>query len=134
MPLVLLASYRDVEASFEPAVDDLLQQITREGTAVPLARLGRPAAAALLTARVGTLDATTSGRIYDSTQGNPLFLEEMARVTGRVVPAGVRAVIRQRLDRVPVEARPLLELAAVAGDEPDLAVLEAASGLGAAQL
>ena len=139
MPLVLLASYRDVEASFEPAVEDLLQQITREGTAVPLARLGRPAAAALLAARVGTLDATTSGRIYDSTQGNPLFLEEMARllaeegeagVTGRVVPAGVRAVIRQRLDRVPVEARPLLELAAVAGDEPDLAVLEAASGLG----
>ena len=68
-----------------------------------------------------------AGRIFASTQGNPLFLEEMARLLieagGRRgsrrggARAGVRAVIRQRLERVSDAARPLLELAAVAGDD-----------------
>jgi len=47
-----------------------------------------------------------------------------------VVPQGVRDLIRQRLDRVAGEARPLLDLAAVAGDQIDVAVLVAASAGG----
>ena len=57
-----------------------------------------------------------------------------AAITGGVVPDGVREVIRQRLDRVPAEARPLLELAAVAGDEIEPALLAAGRGAAPAAL
>ena len=84
-----------------------------------------------------------AGRMFDSTQGNPLFLEEMLRlyaeegaesIAAGVVPRGVRDVIRQRLDRLDAGSRELLELAAVAGDELDLALIAAASGRSRAEV
>ena len=141
MRALVLGTYRDVEARLAPGAGDLLARIGREGATLALGRLDRAATVAFLRQRAGVaLPARVEARIVDSTQGNPLFVEEMARLLGAgddaaadaiehgALPDGVRDVIRQRLDRVPEGARPLLELAAVAGDELDGALLAAAAG------
>jgi hypothetical protein len=136
MRLLLLGSYRDVEARLTPATGDLLARIAREGTVLPVTRFDRPTATLFLRQCSGPLDQAVEDRILDSAQGNPLFLDELARLVAEegaaalgagALPRGVRDVIRQRLEHVPGEARPLLDLAAVAGDL-DGALLAAASG------
>jgi tetratricopeptide (TPR) repeat protein len=135
--LLLLATYRDVEARLSRGAGELIGRISREGTTLALARLDREAAALLLRQRAPDLEPAVEKRIFDSAQGNPLFLQEMSRLVGEqgaaalaagALPEGVREVIRQRLDRLAPEARRLLDLAAVAGDEIDVALLAAASG------
>jgi hypothetical protein len=143
MRLGLLGTYRDVEAQLQPGVGDLLLGVAREASLLPLPRLDAAATALLLAERVGAVDPEVQGRIFQSTQGNPLFVEEMSRMLAEegpggldrgVVPLGVRAVIRQRLDRLAPEARPLLELGAVSGDELDAELLCAASGQSASEV
>jgi len=136
MRIVLLGSYRDVEARMDAEASELLSRICREGSTLPMARLDRGAAARFVRGRAGDVEADVEARILDSAQGNPLFLNEMmnlrdeqgsAAIVAGEVPHGVREVIRQRLDRLPGEARTLLDLAAVAGDVIDLPLLVAAS-------
>ena len=136
MRIVLLGTYRDVEARMDAEASELLARICREGSTLPMARLDRGAAARFVRERAGDVEAEVEARILDSAQGNPLFLNEMmnlrdeqgsAAIVAGEVPYGVREVIRQRLDRLPVEARTLLDLAAVAGDVIDLPLLVAAS-------
>ena len=112
MRIVLLGTYRDVEARMDAEASELLSRIGREGSTLPLARLDRGAAARLLRGRAGDVEAQVEARILDSAQGNPLFLDEMmslrdeqgsAAIVAGEVPHGVREVIRQRLDRLPEE-------------------------------
>lgn len=141
MRVLLLASYRDVEARMDAATGELLSRVGREGTTLALPRLDRAAAARLVHERVGPVALDVAARVYDRSQGNPLFLEEMLRLLNEqgaeaiaegVVPSGVRDVIRQRLDRVAGETRGLCDLAAVAGDVIDTPLLTAAAGHDAA--
>lgn len=141
MRIVLLGTYRDVEARMDAEASDLLSRICREGSTLPISRLDRAAAAGFVRARASDVEAEVETRILDSAQGNPLFLNEMmnlrdeqgsAAIVAGEVPHGVREVIRQRLDRLGGEARTLLDLAAVAGDVIDLPLLIAASDRDAA--
>jgi tetratricopeptide (TPR) repeat protein len=141
MRVLLLGSYRDVEARMDAATGDLLARVGREGTTLSLARLDRATSARLVQERVGSVGADVEARVFDRSQGNPLFLGEMLRLWNEqgddaiaegVVPSGVRDVIRQRLDRVAAETRALIDLAAVAGDEIDAPLLAAAAGRDAA--
>jgi len=141
MRVLLLASYRDVEARMDAATGDLLSRIAREGTTLSLPRLDRAASARFVHERVGAVTSEVEARVLDRSQGNPLFLEEMVRLWNEqgedaiaegVVPSGVRDVIRQRLDRVALETRGLVDLAAVAGDVIDPPLLAAAAGRDAA--
>ncbi len=141
MRVLLLGTYRDVEARIDAATSELLSRIGREGTTLSLARLDRAEAARLVQEQVGPVAADVETRVYDRSQGNPLFLQEMMRlwheqgddaIAEGVVPSGVRDVIRQRLDRVAAETRALIDLAAVAGDEIDAPLLGAAAGRDAA--
>jgi tetratricopeptide (TPR) repeat protein len=143
MRVLLLASYRDVEARMDAATSELLSRVGREGTTLSLARLDRAASARFVQQRVGSVAAEVEARVLDRSQGNPLFLEEMVRLWNEqgaeaiaegVVPAGVRDVIRQRLDRVVPETRALLDLAAVAGDVIDPRLLATAGGRDAASV
>ncbi|HEY0709920.1 MAG TPA: AAA family ATPase [Polyangia bacterium] len=143
MRVLVLATFRDVEARFEPAVGDLVARIGREGVAVPLPRLAREDTATLLRHRVGDAAEAVEAAIFASTQGNPLFVEEMARLLGEAgaeavlagdVPDGVREAIRQRLARVPDGARPVLDLAAAAGDQIDVMLLAEACDENAADV
>ena len=75
------------------------------------------AAADLVRQRVGAVDDAVTARIFESSQGNPLFVEEMTRLFGdaglEAIAAGVvpsvRDVISQRLDRVAGAARAVLD-------------------------
>ena len=137
--VLLLATCRDVEARLDADASELVfSRVAREGTTLTLPRLDRSASADLLRERhAGALATDLEARIFDSTHGNPLFLVEMLRllddegpaaIAAGVVPSGVRDVIRQRLARVADDTRALLNLAAVAGDEVNPALLAAASG------
>jgi tetratricopeptide (TPR) repeat protein len=137
MRALLLGSYRDVEARMDAATGDLLSKVGREGTTLTLARLDRATAAHLVEERLGAVSPDVAARVFDRSQGNPLFLEEMLRLWNEqgaeaiaegVVPQSVRDVIRQRMDRVAADTRGLIDLAAVAGDEIDPALLGAAAG------
>ncbi|HXU00592.1 MAG TPA: AAA family ATPase, partial [Polyangia bacterium] len=137
MRVLLLGSYRDVEARMDAATGDLLSRVGREGTTLSLARLDRAAAARVVQEQVGSVASDVEARVFDRSQGNPLFIQEMMRlwheqgddaIAEGVVPSGVRDVIRQRLDRVAGETRALIDLAAVAGDEIDPPLLGAAAG------
>jgi tetratricopeptide (TPR) repeat protein len=137
MRLLLVATYRDVEARLSRTAGELIGRIAREGTTLALTRLDRQAADALLRLRAPGIEPAVASRIFDSSNGNPLFLQELVGLVGEqgsgalaagALPDGVREVIRQRLDRVAERAKTLLDLAAVAGDEVDVALLAAASG------
>ena len=76
-------------------------------------------------------------RLYELTEGNPFFLEEILRglgddgaseTAGRVaLPDSLRATIRRRLDPLPDDTRALLGLAAVVGREFDVGLLQRAA-------
>ena len=135
--VLLIATCRDVEARLVPEASEIIGRLAREGVTLTLGRLDRSAVGRLVASRGGKLSAAVDTQIFDRTQGNPLFLEEMLRlledegpeaIQAGIVPAGVRDVIRQRLDRLPADARPFFELGAVAGDEIRPRLLIEASG------
>jgi DNA-binding winged helix-turn-helix (wHTH) protein/class 3 adenylate cyclase/tetratricopeptide (TPR) repeat protein len=75
--------------------------------------------------------------------GNPFFLEELARAVGEhdvaqgplpVVPDTVQVVLAARLDRLPPTAKHLLQVAAVIGKEIPLSLLQAVADLPEAEL
>jgi tetratricopeptide (TPR) repeat protein len=134
--LLLLATYRDVEARMDAETSELVARIGREGACFTLSRLGAEDAAGLVSAHAGPVAARVSERILERAQGNPLFLEEMLRllteqgpdsIDAGVVPHGVRDVIGQRLGRVSERTRSLLELGAVSGDDLEPWLLASAS-------
>lgn len=69
--------------------------------------------------------------VIDRTGGNPLFVTELIRLVAAeggqaatvAVPAGVRDVLRRRIDRLPGSARTVLQQAAVLGREVDVDLL-----------
>ena len=137
LKMLVIATYRDVEARMDAETSELIARIGREGTVLSLGRLASQECADLVQAHVGGVAERVSARILERAQGNPLFLEEMLRlyseqgpesIDAGVVPHGVRDVIGQRLMRVSAETRALLELGAVAGDEIEPALLAAAAG------
>ncbi|HMI93534.1 MAG TPA: AAA family ATPase [Polyangiales bacterium] len=141
--VLLLATWRDRGAEAAPEVADLLASLEREGTVLGLGPLDREATQALVRNQIGALDTAVALRILDSARGHPLFLREMLRllaqqgpeaiVTG-VLPRGVREAIGQRIARLGADARALLELCAVIGDEIDRALLHGASATSAERI
>jgi predicted ATPase/class 3 adenylate cyclase len=75
-------------------------------------------------------------------EGNPLFLEELAhtameqgdshRTSG--VPTTIQAVLATRIDQLPLEAKRLLQMAAVIGKDVAVTLLEAIARVSAAEL
>ncbi|HTQ06161.1 MAG TPA: AAA family ATPase [Polyangiaceae bacterium] len=136
LKVLVIATYRDVEARVDAETGELIQRIVREGTSLALPRLASTDATELVRARGGPVAEPVRARIVERAQGNPLFLAEMLHllveqgpesIEAGVVPHGVRDVIGQRLARVSAETRALLELAAVAGDELEPSLLAAAA-------
>ena len=126
--VVVLATYRDVEARLSAEAGDAIAKIAREGRYLALRRLARDEVATWA-AREGVGDADS---LFAATEGNPLFVAEMLRfardkqttssTTGRL-PDGVRDVIRARLALAPPPARALLDAASVLGRRVDLGVV-----------
>lgn len=133
-PMMIIASYRDDERP------DLPREVP-DATPVKLERLTGEAIAALSESMLGEAgrDAQLLELLQRETEGNTFFMVEVVRALAEeagqldniahislprhIFAGGMRTVVERRLSRVPENARPLLNLAAVLGRQLDLAVL-----------
>lgn len=129
-PLFVAVTLRSDEED-EPEVRALLAELARNGGVVrlPLGGLDHEAVAALA---AGAPDDVVAA-IVDRSGGNPFFVTELLRLGAEglrvdAVPAAVRDVVRQRLQRLSPATIKVLTAAALIGRELDADVLDAVAG------
>jgi DNA-binding SARP family transcriptional activator len=148
-PIVVLATYRDRSVDGGAPLADTLASLARSPVVdrLALTGLGPADVARVMAAHVGTEpDEELAGLVSDRTGGNPFFVIEVLRLLGthgwpelaagdaaavvaQNVPAGVRDVLRRRLSRLPDQTRTVLLVAAVTGQEFDLDIVGAVTGV-----
>ncbi len=142
VPLMVLATYRDVDARRDPALGDIIGRLERAGHRMSLGGLAmRPVTEMVGAYTGGSARPGFARRIAALTHGNPLFVEEMMRLLvaeGRVreaqgsgalpLPVGVRETISRRLAPLPQPVRQLLTIASAIGAEFDLDTLVGVTG------
>jgi tetratricopeptide (TPR) repeat protein len=146
---VVLATYRDRTLDGGEPLADTLAELARTAPVdrLELAGLGVADVAQVMASHAGTdPDDELARLISDRTGGNPFFVIEVLRLLGahgwpvrtpgeaaslvaEQVPAGVRDVLRRRLSRLPDQTRTLLLVAAVIGQEFDLDLIRAVTGV-----
>ena len=146
--ILLVATYREVEVRRSHRYSALLAEIGREGSAISLRGLSAAEVAEFFerNAKLPVDDSTISS-LYQATDGNPFFLDEIVRLatTGHdstrarldsafSVPDSVRATIRRRMASLAEQTRTILTIASLIGQEFDLALLRDISGLASEQL
>nr|MBA3455629.1 AAA family ATPase [Deltaproteobacteria bacterium] len=133
--IVIGISARDGDASKD--VVTALGRIQRGSHRLPLAPLDCEAVSMLVGSRV---DPAASSRVWELSEGNPLFVEELLAslaTDGNIrLPqvSSVRSVIRDRVARLPETTGTVLAAAAVVGREARGAVVADMLGLTAADL
>ncbi len=133
-PVAVVGTFRDAEATREP----LLARLTQEARTIPLGRLGAGEVRAFLEEAIGQPPADSLvARVAERTEGNPLFLVELARLLvtqggageperALAIPGTLRTALQQRLLRLSPAGRELLEQAAVVGREVRIDLLRVA--------
>ena len=126
--LLVVATYRDEGAG--SARLDVLGRI-RALTPVPLRGLSAEQVMDLVERR--GLPAEIGDAVYARTAGHPLFVSELlagveAEPGGTALPTRVREAIMRRVGRLGPDVRATLTLAALLGQEVELATLEVAAG------
>jgi len=145
LPLLLIVTYRENEFRRDPKRAEVFAELCREGAALVLSGLAPPEVAEFVRARLpGGYEPALAKELRKITEGNPFFLSEIVRLLaaeGRLphkgarglgalrIPDGVRAVIRRRVELVSEVTRRVLDVAAIAGRDFDLATIRDASGL-----
>jgi tetratricopeptide (TPR) repeat protein len=131
--ILVLGTYRDVEARLAPDVGDLLAKIAREGALLPLARLSALEVATWVKETRGDVSERLALEVHRATEGNPLFVGEVLRL-GMLerlrIPDNLRAILREHTGRVGETAREVLRIASVLGREVERAELAPLSSLG----
>lgn len=143
MAVLVLTTYRDVEARPETPLGEALLDLGRYGSRIHLDGM----AVEHIPELIGSGEVDVAAAVHHHTGGNPLFALELARLLeaqgglGRLVagdlapvPATVRGVLARRLDTVSAPCRTVLEVAAVTGDEIDLDPVAAVTGMDRDQL
>lgn len=127
LPLLVVATLRDLEPQDDAKRAALLAAVVRLGTSVPLAGLERSAVEELLADRLGHPPGDdVVERVLGVTEGNPFFVIELAHLLAArggsaahgplsAVPPGVQELLRQRLEPLATPSLRLLEAAAVVG-------------------
>ena len=144
--VLLLVTFRDSEADVPEELSETLADLRRSDDIVRLRLAGlsgeevaefvRSAAGGELGAELRELAAA----IHGLTKGNPFLVSELWRAfveTGTVelgTPESVREIVSQRLSRLSPATSDLLELAATAGSEFELELVQGAAGLPEPQL
>lgn len=151
VPLMVLATYRDVEVERADPLAHVLVDLRREGLAeqVPLAGLSDTEVARLIEAfNVDDAPPALTTSVSRDTEGNPFFIGEVLRhfiendallrqggrwqfaadVDVLGVPETVRDLLDRRMGRLPADVMRVLRTASVIGRDFDLDVLAEASG------
>ena len=118
-PFIVLAFARHAGGLGEAiALEPLSDAVSRELAAI---MMGMPA------------DSPRVERLVRRAEGNPLFLEELGRMAMEVgdeaLPESLHAMLRARLDALPVREQDALRRASVVGVDFDAAAVEAQHGL-----
>ena len=152
MPVLVLATYRDVELDVARPLATALRQLVKDRlvTRIVLRRLRETDVAAMVAALSEREPPRELVRaIHNETEGNPFFVEEVYEhlaEEGRLfdadggwrvdltldaldVPEGVRLVVGRRLERLSEDGRRVLTVAAVLGRRFAYPLLETAAGL-----
>ena len=95
------------------------------GTAIiPMGPLSRARASEMIEALAPTLPIAIRENVVERAGGNPFYLEELARLLvargperGAPVPGSIQSIVAARLDALPLEAKRLVQDAAVVGEE-----------------
>ncbi|HET9729385.1 MAG TPA: AAA family ATPase, partial [Acidimicrobiia bacterium] len=150
--VLFLATYRDTDVDRRHPLGEVLADFRREPrvTRIALGGLDEDGLGAMLADRAGHEPPRDFVRVlYDETEGNPFFVEEVIAhlvETGTIyqrdgiwvsdlqpedlgLPEGVRDVVGRRLSRLSDQANGLLTVGAVVGRDFDLATIVAASGM-----
>jgi hypothetical protein len=122
LPIVIVGTYRDLEASLRAEVGDVLARVGRSGQVLALRRLYEGEVATIVRETIENADDSLAANVYETTNGNPLFVAEMLQqarsgAASTTIPLGVREIIRQRLGLVSAAARRVLDAGAVLGVE-----------------
>ena len=148
MPLFTVGTYRDVELGVTRPFVRTLEALLRERrvTRIALRRLPVEAVESMLASLSGHTPPPSLARvIFDDTEGNPFFVEEVfqhlaeegklfdddgnwrkeLKVRSLEVPEGARLVIGRRLQRLAEKTRAVLTTGAIVGRVFSLRVLEA---------
>jgi hypothetical protein len=145
MPIVVLSIFRDDDVELGEVRTRLLGELARAPIMRPLQPRGLDQHdVALLVAGISAnVSETVAATIHRETDGNPLFVAELARMLAEEdrlrevqpghewsggVSAGVRAVIGRRLSRLSDDTRSLLARASVLGKEFPLEVVAGLEG------
>src|SRR5438552_7077237 len=145
--MLVVATYREMEARQSPHVADILGALARDGRHLPLRGFGEEEVALFIEGKTGrSASAALVRAVHHETEGNPFFVDEIVHllvsegtleprgtsISPRLpVPEGVREAIRRRLAPLPAPCRDALTLASVVGREFGLGALQRACGLGA---
>jgi len=135
-PLMVLGTYRPVEVGDEHPLAEALAELRRARAVerLSLSGLGEGEVAELIAGRTG-LEAPSGfvRRVAERSEGNPFFIEELLHdvdaesdwsVAAGGVPDSVRDLLLRRLRGLGDDCRQALSVAAVAGREFELDVLE----------
>jgi DNA-binding SARP family transcriptional activator len=137
-PVLVVGTVRAEELSEKHPLTGLVNSLGREQmvTTIPLERLDRAATEALA-GELGSIqefDPDLAARLWQETEGNPLFIIETIRAgiptdVGRtVLTPTMRSVLHARLEQLTDGARHLVDVAAVVGRRFSIRLLAAASG------
>lgn len=145
--VLVVVTARTVGEQLAPAVQECLTALAREPRArrVQLTGLAEDDVRELLASVLGAdRDEALARRVHARTEGNPFYVGELAQLlrgsdaddadVDTALPPSVRDVVERRLDALPGPTVALLRLAAVAGQEADLPLLQAASGSSAEEI
>jgi predicted ATPase len=139
-PILVLGTYREAEARQAAEVMDALAVVGRDAHHAPLRGLNEAEIGQVIEAIAGQpASAALTRTVRQATEGNPFFVDELARLLaaeGRIggpetltagayrVPQGVREAIRRRLKPCSEECRRVLSVACVVGRDFDLPILQ----------
>jgi DNA-binding SARP family transcriptional activator len=130
--VLVVGAYRDVDPTLGEPLRATLAELTREPVTRTVALAGLSAADVARFLAPTAASAEQMAAVHAETEGNPLFVGEVARLLGKEgrleIPHSVRETIGRRLRHLSGECNEALALASVLGREFDLAVLARVSG------
>jgi len=136
--ILMIATFRDVEARLSAANAEIFGALAREGHRIDLPRLSESEVGELIAAhKTATGVPDLAHVLFRATEGNPLFLEEVLRLLktermrdpverirqGTAIPDGIRDIVRTRMGQLSDGTKNVLAVAAVIGRDFDATLL-----------